>query len=99
MKKSDFADKFAELLTEIEAETRMPVARVKTDGDGIFRDDSFREMMRKRGTRLALIPPYSSYFNGKAERCIGVLKEKVRCMLIQSGLPRHFWAEAVVYAA
>ena len=99
VKKSDFADKFAELLTEIEAETRMPVARVKTDGDGIFRDDSFREMMRKRGTRLALIPPYSSYFNGKAERCIGILKEKARCMLIQSGLPRHFWAEAVVYAA
>ncbi|GJZ18250.1 putative RNA-directed DNA polymerase, eukaryota, reverse transcriptase zinc-binding domain protein [Tanacetum coccineum] len=36
--------------------------------------------------------------NGLAERMNGMLLNKVRCLLIQSGLPDSFWAEATVTA-
>nr|GFC43593.1 zinc finger, CCHC-type [Tanacetum cinerariifolium] len=37
--------------------------------------------------------------NGLAERMNRILMDKVRCLLIQSGLPKTFWAEATCTAA
>nr|GEX13874.1 putative retrotransposon [Tanacetum cinerariifolium] len=37
--------------------------------------------------------------NGLAERLNKTLMDKVRCLLIQSGLPKNFWAEATCTAA
>jgi len=33
-----------------------------------------------------------------AERAIQTINNMIQCMLIQSGLPKSFWAEAVFYA-
>ncbi|KAL0365526.1 UNVERIFIED_CONTAM: Retrovirus-related Pol polyprotein from transposon TNT 1-94 [Sesamum angustifolium] len=46
-------------------------------------------------TRLTPIP----LNNGVAERMNRTLLEKVRCMLISSGLPKSFWGETLVTAA
>ncbi|KAK4404213.1 Retrovirus-related Pol polyprotein from transposon TNT 1-94 [Sesamum angolense] len=43
--------------------------------------------------------PYTPQQNGVAERMNRTLLEKVRCMLISSGLPKSFWGEALVTAA
>ncbi|XP_055307486.1 uncharacterized protein LOC129571695 [Sitodiplosis mosellana] len=42
--------------------------------------------------------PYSPQQNGLAERMNRTIMDKVRCMLIDSGLSKQFWAEAVFAA-
>ncbi|GJX90956.1 retrovirus-related pol polyprotein from transposon TNT 1-94, partial [Tanacetum coccineum] len=46
-----------------------------------------------------MIKKAASNSNGLAERMNMTLLNKVRCLLIQSGLPDSFWAEATVTAA
>ena len=98
-KKSEFTSRFAELLLQIQGDTGDVTSRVKSDGDGIFRSEVFKALLRKNGIEHCRSPPYSSHCNGKAERCIGILKDMARAQLIQSGLPRRYWGEAVVYAS
>ena len=100
-RKKYFVERLDELIGRIQAETGNLVGRIKTDGDGIFRKDSeeMQKLISKHGINLLSSTPYTSHFNGKAERGIGVVKEMARSMLFQSGLPRRFWGEAVIYAA
>ena len=100
-RKKHLLERLDELIGRIQAETGQLVSRIKTDGDGIFckQSEELQKLMKKHGITHSTSTPYSSHFNGKAERGIGVVKEMARSMLFQSGLPRRFWGEAVVYAA
>ncbi|KAL2230649.1 UNVERIFIED_CONTAM: Retrovirus-related Pol polyprotein from transposon TNT 1-94, partial [Sesamum indicum] len=51
------------------------------------------------GIKKHKINPYTPQQNGVAERMDRTLLEKVRCLLISSGLPKPFWGEAVLTAA
>lgn len=42
--------------------------------------------------------PYTPEQNGVAERNNRSISDKARCMLLESQLPKEFWAEAVNYA-
>ena len=44
-------------------------------------------------------PVYNPQQNGRAERMNRTLLNKVRCMLIESGLKKKFWGEAIMTAA
>ena len=99
-RKKHLLERLDELIGRIQAETGHLVGRIKTDGDGIFskQSEELKTVMSKHGVIHSTSTPYSSHLNGKAERGIGVIKEMARSMLFQSGLPRRFWGEAVVYA-
>ena len=43
--------------------------------------------------------PYTPQQNGLAERMNRTLLERVRCMMLEAGLPKKFWGEAVNTAA
>lgn len=43
--------------------------------------------------------PYNPQQNGVIERMKRTLLERVRCLLIESGLPKQFWGEALSTAA
>ena len=43
--------------------------------------------------------PYTPEQNGVAERMKRIIADRVRCMLIDSGLYEKFWAEALITAA
>ncbi|KAL2231405.1 UNVERIFIED_CONTAM: Retrovirus-related Pol polyprotein from transposon TNT 1-94 [Sesamum indicum] len=56
-------------------------------------------MCDKFGIKRHKTNPYTPQQNGVAERMNRTLLEKVRCLLISSGLPKSFWGEAVLTAA
>jgi len=97
-KKKHFCAKLEELILKMQADTGHIVGRIKTDGDGIFRSEMMGALSKKYGIEHVPSTPYTSHFNGKAEKTIGLVKEMARSMLFQSGLPRRYWGEAVVYA-
>ena len=99
-RKKHLLERLDELLNHIQAETGNLVGRIKTDGDGIFckQSEELQKLKKKHGFIHLSSTPYTSHFNGKAERGIGVVKDMARSMLFQSGLPRRYWGEAVVYA-
>ena len=71
---------------------------LQSDRGGEFVSNEFSEHLRKHGTVRHLTVHDSPQSNGIAERCNGVLIEHVRAMLIDSGLPRFLWKEAVRFS-
>ena len=73
----------------------------------IFRSDGGREfcnhkvdaILDRHGVERETTCPNTSYQNGKAERRIRTIFERVRTCLSDAGLSPGFWAEAAVYAA
>ena len=55
----------------------------------------FEEYLKSQGITRRLTTAYTPEQNGVAERKNRTLVESARCLLIQSGLPPSFWAEAV----
>ncbi|GJU93382.1 retrovirus-related pol polyprotein from transposon TNT 1-94 [Tanacetum coccineum] len=70
-----------------------------------FKHEAFRkfkewkQLVENQTGRTALQLRDSRQQNGVAERMNKTLMDKVRCLLIQSGLPKTFWAEATCTAA
>jgi len=52
-------------------------------------------IFKRAGIRRRLTTTYTPQQNGVAERKNRTLIEAARCLLIQSGLPPSFWAEAI----
>ena len=58
----------------------------------------FSQYLREQGTMRQLTVHDSPSSNGIAERCNGVLIQHIRAMLIDSGLPKFLWLEAMKFA-
>lgn len=71
---------------------------LQSDRGGEFTGNEFNEYLRERGKIRRLTVHDSPQSNGIAERCNGVLVEHARAMLIDSGLPKYLWKEAVKYS-
>ena len=54
--------------------------------------------MQDEGIRSELTVPYSLQQNGMAEMLNLTLLEKMRCLLIWSGLPKSYWDAALLHA-
>jgi hypothetical protein len=75
----------------------------------VFRSDNALEYVAKKdfndflvqqcGVHMEQCTPYVHSQNGVAEKEIGMITQIANCLLIQSCLPRSFWAEAVMCAA
>ncbi|RDX66524.1 hypothetical protein CR513_54695, partial [Mucuna pruriens] len=50
---------------------------------------------KEQGIRHEKTPPKTPQLNGLAERMNRTLIERVRCMLSEAKLPKHFWGEAL----
>ncbi|KAL2465214.1 Retrovirus-related Pol polyprotein from transposon TNT 1-94 [Abeliophyllum distichum] len=64
-------------------------------------DEVYMLLNFKSGSPLTLtykIVPYTPQQNGVAERMDRTLIDKVRCMMLSSGVPKSFWSEAVMTA-
>nr|GEV84260.1 putative reverse transcriptase domain-containing protein [Tanacetum cinerariifolium] len=62
-------------------------------------NDEFNNLYKESGVARHLTVAGTPQQNGLAERMNRMLLNKVRCLLIQSGLPDSLWAEATVMAA
>lgn len=68
---------------------------IQSDRGGEYINRNFDEFLKRRGITRRLIVPHNPEQNGTAERKNRTLVEMARCLLIESGLPKIFWAEAV----
>ena len=66
----------------------------RSDNGGEFTSEAFTQYLASKGIKREATVPYSSQLNPRAERMIGVITEKVRVLLIDSGLPLNLWGQA-----
>nr|GEU35214.1 retrotransposon protein, putative, Ty1-copia subclass [Tanacetum cinerariifolium] len=82
----------------VENQTGRTVMKLRTDNGLEFCNREFEQLYIKSGIARHLIVVGTPQQNGVAERMNITLMDKVRCLLIQSRLPKTFWAEATCTA-
>ena len=90
--------RFKELKTIIERQTRKKVKRIRTDIDFEYFSEQFNKLCADEGIARDKIVRGTPQQNSLAERMNETILERVRCMIINVGLPKSFWREAVVIA-
>ena len=99
--KSDFLNKsqvpkeFEEYRALVETQKGKKFRTLRFDNGLEYVNQEFEGVLKTHGITRRLSAPYNPEQNGVAERRNQSLMEKARCLLLQSGLPTSFWAEAV----
>ncbi|GJS64523.1 retrotransposon protein, putative, ty1-copia subclass [Tanacetum coccineum] len=91
--------KFKEWKQLVENQTGRTVKKLRTDNGLEFCNREFEQLCIESGIARHLTVAGTPQQNGVAERMNITLMDKVRYLLIQSGLPKTFWAEATCTAA
>ena len=84
---------------DVETQTGLKIKCLKSDNGGEYESNQFKEFCSENGIRMIKTVPGTPEQNGVAERMNRTLNERIRCMRIQSGLPKVFWADAISTAA
>ncbi|KZV56298.1 hypothetical protein F511_00295 [Dorcoceras hygrometricum] len=83
----------------VETQTGKKIKKLRTDNGLEYCSTEFKDFCKQEGIVRHYTVPNTPQQNGLAERMNRTILERVRCMLADSGLPRMFWAEAVVTAS
>ncbi|CAA9998356.1 unnamed protein product [Nesidiocoris tenuis] len=78
-----------------ERQLGIKVKRFRLDNGGEFSSNNFKNFARKHGIELEYTMSYSPQSNGKSERMNRTLQNMVRTKLIDSGVPKYLWGEAL----
>jgi hypothetical protein len=97
--KSDTFTAFKDWKTLIENQTDKRVKVLRTDNGLEFCNYEFDDLCKLHGILRHRTVTHTPQQNGLAERMNRTLLEKVRCMLLSSGLPKLFWGEATKTAS
>ncbi|GKB77441.1 retrovirus-related pol polyprotein from transposon TNT 1-94 [Tanacetum coccineum] len=92
--KHEAFEKFKEWKQLVENQTMRTVKKLRTDNGLEFCNREFEQLCIESGIARHLTVARTPQQNGVAERMNRTLMDKVRCLLIQCGLPKTFWAEA-----
>ena len=95
--KSDAFNAFKEWLAMVERETGEKLATLRADNGGKYVSNEFQAYCKANGIRLETTSARTPEQNGIAERQNRSVFERVRVVLIESGLPLYLWAEAACY--
>jgi len=69
--------------------------KFKTDDGGEYAGKGFEDTLKEHGIEHITSCPRCPGQNGRSERLNRTLMEMTRCMLLESGAPKIFWAEAI----
>lgn len=97
--KDEVFGKFKEWKTMVEKRTGKVVKTLRIDNGLEFCNKDFDEFCRKEGIVRHRTVRHTPQQNGVAERMNQTLVQRARCMRIDAGLSKKFWAEAVNTAA
>ncbi|KAK4402106.1 Retrovirus-related Pol polyprotein from transposon TNT 1-94 [Sesamum angolense] len=97
--KSEVFEKFKMWKSLVENQTGKKLKALRTDNGLEFCNQQFSELCQEFGIKRHRTTPYTPQQNGVAERMNRTLLNKVRCLLISSGLAKSFWGEALLTAA
>ena len=78
----------------VENQCTAKIKTLRTDNSREYLSKEFATFLVNNGIIHQKSCPYSGEQNGVAERINRTIIERVRCMLIDSGLWKKFWAEA-----
>lgn len=93
--KDEFGDAFQIWLFRVENKSKCLLKTFCADGEEEFISIKFRVFCKNRGIALKYAAPYMHKENGLVERgwqTIVIIKDS---LLLDSGLPLDFWAEAI----
>lgn len=93
--KYEVFDKFKEFNEMSKNMFGRKVKFIRSDRGGEYTGKEFNDYMAKEGIQYQRTAPYTPQQNGVAERKNRTLIEMARCMLLESGLDKKFWGEAV----
>ncbi|KAK4394561.1 Retrovirus-related Pol polyprotein from transposon TNT 1-94 [Sesamum angolense] len=96
--KSEVFEKFKMWKSLVENQTGKKLKALRTDNGLEFCNQQFSELCQEFGIKRHRTTPYTPQQNG-VERMNRTLLNKVRCLLISSGLAKSFWGEALLTAA
>lgn len=97
--KSDTFGMFKNWKTLIENQTDKNIKVLRTDNGLEFCNFEFDGLCKLSGILRHRTVAHTPQQNGLAERMNRIILEKVRCMLLSSGLPKIFWGKAVKTAS
>lgn len=95
--KDQVLEKFKEFHVMVERQSGKKLKCIRTDNGGEY-CGPFDVYCKQHGIRHEKTPPKTPQLNGLAERMNRTLIERVRCMLSEAKLPKHFWGEALYTA-
>lgn len=96
--KGEAAEQLITFIKEIERATERKVKVVRTDNGKEFVNRTLDGFFKMNGIKHELTIPYTPEQAGTAERTNRTILEMARTLLIESKLPKNFWAEAVATA-
>lgn len=94
--KTEVFDVFNEFKKMAENQINKKIKAIRSDNGTEYVNKKFKEICRENGIIHEKTIPYTPQQNGVAERINRTLMDRVRSMLIDSGLDHRFWAEAVM---
>lgn len=94
-KKSEVFVKFLKFQRRAELIQKKKIIDLQSDNGGEYTSHQFQQHLDKCGIQARFSVPGTPSQNGKAERQNLSLLNVVRCLLNMSGVPLHFWAEAL----
>ena len=93
--KDEALEKFIMFKNEAETQTSKVLKRLRSDRGGEYTSNLFNEFCASNGIVHEVTPPYTPESNGVAERKNRTFKDMINSMLINSGLPKYMWGEAL----
>lgn len=75
------------------------IAKIKCDNGGEYCSGSLKDFCREKGISISYTPPYTPQMNGVAERMNQTIMDKARSLIMQAGMDKMFWEDAVYMAA
>lgn len=96
--KSEVLKYFKTFKSMAENQLNMKIKILRSDNGTEYVNHDFDNFCKQEGILHQKTVPYSPQQNGISERANRTIVEKARCMLIDSGLSKGFWAEAVCTA-
>lgn len=93
--KAEALDKFKEFKNYVENQLDKKIKILRTDNGKEYVNEAFGNFIKQSGILHQKTNPYTPEQNGLAERMNRTLIERAKCMLINSSMPKIFWAESV----
>ena len=93
--KSDAFVTFKKWKVEAENQTGRKLKCLRTDNGTKYRDDEFLKFCEKHGIMRHFTIRKTPQQNGVTERLNRTITETARCLRLNAGLPKVFWAKAV----
>ena len=97
-RKTQVLEALENLRSWVKTQTGREPKIIRTDNEGVFLSDAWREAREKAGMGQECSTPRRSHQNGPAEKYIQTLDEIVTSLLHSSGASLGFWVECLHYA-